>query len=41
MQSAKWVVLLEITPSTVITPFIATLPAIVMASLAGAWFYEK
>ena len=41
MQSAKWVVLLEITPSTVITPFIATLPAILMATLVGAWFYEK
>jgi len=41
MQSAKWVVLLEVTPSTVIGPFIATLPAIVIATLAGAWFYEK
>jgi len=41
MQSAKWVVLLAITPSTVVTPLIATLPAIVMATLAAAWFYEK
>lgn len=41
MQSAKWVVLLEITPTTVITLFIAMLPAIVMATLGGAWLYEK
>ncbi len=41
MQSAKWVVLLAITPSTVIAPFIATMPAIVVATLVGAWIYEK
>lgn len=41
MQSAKWVVLLEITPSTVIMPLIATLPGIVISTLVGAWFYER
>jgi hypothetical protein len=41
MQSAKWMVLLAVSPLTVISPFVATLPAIVMATLVGAWFYEK
>jgi hypothetical protein len=41
MQSAKWVSLLAITPATIVTLFLATLPAMVMATLAGAWFYEK
>jgi hypothetical protein len=41
MQSAKWVALLCISPAAVLIPLAATLPAIVGATLAGAWFYEK
>lgn len=41
MQSAKWVVLLEISSSAAIALFFATLPAIVASTLVGAWFYEK
>jgi hypothetical protein len=41
MQSAKWAVVLQITPSMVIPPFLATLPAITLATLAGAWLYER
>ena len=41
MQSAKWVALLSIPPAAVLIPLAATLPAIIGATLAGAWFYEK
>ena len=41
MQSAKWVALLSIPPAASLIPLAATLPAIIGATLAGAWFYEK
>ena len=41
MQSAKWVALLSIPPTAVLIPLVATLPAIILATLVGAWFYEK
>lgn len=41
MQSAKWVLLLAIAPSTVIVLVVATLPAIAIATCVGAWFYEN
>lgn len=41
MQSAKWMALLGITPSMAFAPFVATLLAIIAATLVGAWFYEK
>jgi hypothetical protein len=41
MQSAKWVALLSIPPAAVLIPLAASLPAIFVATLAGAWFYEK
>ena len=41
MQSAKWVALLSIPPAAVLIPLAATLPSIIVATLAGAWFYEK
>lgn len=41
LQSAKWVVL-EAVPSTVVlAPLAATLPAILLASLVGAWAYKE
>ena len=41
MQSAKWVALLSIPLAAVLIPFVATLPAIIIATMVGAWFYEK
>ena len=41
VQSAKWVALLSVPPAAVLAPLAATLPAIIVATLAGAWFYEK
>ena len=41
MQSAKWVALLSIPPAVALGPLAATLPAIIVATLAGAWLYEK
>ena len=41
MQSAKWVALLSIPPTIVLVPLVATLCAIILATLVGAWCFEK
>ncbi len=41
LQSAKWVALLSIPGHTVAAPLVATLPAIILATMVGAWFYEE
>jgi len=40
MQSAKWVALVSGSP-TVVAPLVATLPAVIVAALLGAWPYEE
>lgn len=41
LQSFKWVVLGEVPFTTVLLPFVMTLPATIFAIFLGAWFYEK
>ena len=41
MQSAKWVALISVPPAVTLAPLAATLPAILVATLAGVWLYEK
>jgi hypothetical protein len=41
MQSAKWVILLAIPLEFTLAPLVATLPSIILATMIGAWLYEK
>jgi hypothetical protein len=41
MQSAKWVATGTVPIATAIAPGLATLPAILIAALAGGWCYEN
>ena len=41
MQSAKWVALGTVPINSVIAPGAITLPAIILAALAGGWCYEN
>lgn len=40
LQSAKWVALVGIPVGTTVLPLAATLPAMVIAMVVGAWAYE-
>ena len=41
LQSAKWVALVGVPINVTLAPLAATLPAIIIAMLTGAWLYEK
>lgn len=41
MQSAKWVALGTVPIATTIRPGLLTLPAIIVAAIAGGWCYEN
>jgi len=41
LQSAKWVALGFVPTDVVWAPFAATFPSILLATLAGAWCYER
>ncbi|MBI4553338.1 MAG: hypothetical protein HY710_13830 [Candidatus Latescibacteria bacterium] len=41
LQSGKWVALLSIPPRVILAPLAATLLAIIVAAVGGAWLYES
>jgi hypothetical protein len=41
LESAKWLALGFIAPNVVLAPLVATLPAVVLAALVGAWLYGE
>jgi hypothetical protein len=41
LQSFKWIIIGEVPFTTVLLPFVMTLPAMILAIFLGAWLYEK